>query len=124
MKKISYLFLFLFGSVFADNSDGLNSLTNDLAKKSSEPNYFMMLFGLFLVIGPVYLTAFIYQKLLKIKLSTDTINNNVFKVFATIPSGQNKNPHIVKVNNEFILIGSTQNSITHIKDLDYFGNEE
>ncbi len=97
-----------------------DDLADSLASKNVEPNYFGMLLGLFLVVGLVYLTAFIYQKMLKIKFDDNNIKTKAPKVVATTPLGQNKSLHIVKINDEYILLGATQNSITYIKDIDYY----
>ena len=45
------------------------NLSEVLSKSSYEPNYFKMLFGLFIVIGLIYFTGIVYQKLTKVKLN-------------------------------------------------------
>ena len=113
--------IFASSCAFAQNKES-ELLSETIVSKNIEPNYFGMLLGLFLVIGLVYLTAFVYQKMLKIKFTDSNTKTQAPKVVATTPLGQNKNLHVVKINEEYILVGATQNSITYIKDLDYFEN--
>ena len=40
----------------------------EILEQNWEPNYFTLIFGLFLVIALIYLVGIIYQKLVKIKL--------------------------------------------------------
>lgn len=89
-----------------------------LSQNPYEPNYFSMIFGLFLVILLIYLTGFLYQKLTKINIKNDDENiANKIYVVSNTPIGQNKNLYVIKVNEQHILIGATQNNITYIKDL-------
>ena len=83
-----------------------------------EPNYFSMLLGLVFVILLIYLTGIIYQKLTKIKLTDDTPKKNKIEIISTVSIGQGKNLHIINAGGKNILIGSTQNSISYIKDID------
>ncbi len=121
MKRVFFLVVFLFSCAFAQNTES-ELLSETIVSKNIEPNYFGMLLGLFLVIGLVYLTAFVYQKMLKIKLNDNNTKTQAPKIVATTPLGQNKNLHIIKINEEYILVGATQNSITYLKDIDYFEN--
>ena len=83
-----------------------------------EPSYFTMILGLFMVITLVYLTGYIYQKLTKIKLTKEDFQKNSITIINTTSIGQGRNLHIVKINNENLLIGATQNNITFIKTLE------
>lgn len=120
MKKLLFLVLINFQLAFAAEEAQSEALNTTLGANSWEPNYFAMLLGLFLVIALVYITAFFYQKLLKINVSSDSEKYNTVKIISTTSLGQNKNLHVIKVNEEYILIGSTQNAITYIKDLEYY----
>ena len=83
-----------------------------------------MLFGLLMVICLVYLTAYVYQKLIGVKLPNVKDNPNKINILSSISLGQNKNLHVVEVNDKKILIGSTQNNITYLKELDVVGQGE
>ena len=99
--------------VFSNSEDIQATLKNS----SFEPNYFSMILGLFLVVFLVYLTGFIYQKLLKINVCKNNNELNKINIISTTPLGQNKALHIIKVNNEYSLIGVCQNNITYLKDI-------
>lgn len=86
-----------------------------------EPNYFSLLFGLAFVIALIYITGIVYQKLIKVKLSTNEDEANRINIVSTTSLGQGKNLHIIKVNNSYSLIGATANNISHLKD---FSKEE
>ena len=117
-KKILIIFLINIQFVFAQGQD--ENISSSLATNSWEPSYFAMILGLILVIALVYISAFVYQKLSKVKLNNTLNQTNTPEIVSTTPLGQNRNLHIIKIKDEYILIGSTQNSITHIKDLDFF----
>lgn len=120
MKKLLLPFL-LSSSVLAETSElysNSNEIKEVLASNPYEPNYFSMLFGLFVVVGLIYLTGFIYQKLLKINPVSSS--NQAIEVVTTKSLGQNKNLYVIKVNNEYSLIGTTQTSITFLKELNNF----
>ena len=119
---VFYLFLLNFAKIgcFAQNIDKSENLENVLKTTNYEPNYFSLFFGLFLVVGLVYLTGFLYQKLTKIKLEKSEENTiNKIDIISTTHLGQNKALHIVKINNEYSLIGVCQNNIAYLKDLKY-----
>ena len=100
--------------VFSNSEDIQSTLKNN----SYEPNYFSLILGLFLVIFLVYLTGFVYQKLIKIniKQQEDNVLNKI-DIISTTPLGVNKSLHIIKVNEEYSLIGVCQNNITYLKDI-------
>ena len=115
IKKISAFFL-LNGVVLAQaTSDEIKEV---LSKNAYEPNYFSMLLGLFLVVGLIYVTGFLYQKMIKFNISQDDIQINKPQVISTTSLGQGRNLHVVKVGNSACLLGSTQNNITFIKDIE------
>ncbi len=119
---VFYLFLLNFAKIgcFAQNIDKSENLENVLKTTNYEPNYFSLFFGLFLVVGLVYLTGFLYQKLTKIKLEKREENVlNKIDIISTAHLGQNKALHVIKINNEYSLIGVCQNNIAYLKDLKY-----
>ena len=73
--------------------------------------------GLFFVIGLVYLTGIVYQKLTKVKLNQENNEQNKIQIVTTTSLGQNKTLHVIKINNEYSLIGATQNNISFLKDI-------
>lgn len=81
-----------------------------------EPNYFSLILGLFCVIGLIYLTGIVYQKLIKIKVGNEEEVANKIDLVSTISLGQGKNLHVIKLNGTYSLIGATAHNITHIKD--------
>ena len=104
--------LLLFSKVYAEEE-----LSKALASSHYEPSYFGMIFGLFLVIGLIYLTGILYKKLSKIKLSDESDDKYNIQIITSTALGQNKNLFVVKINSKYCLLGATQNSITLIKDL-------
>ena len=64
----------------------------------------------------IYLTGFLYQKLTKVKFSKVDLNNKA-QIISTTTIGQGRSLHVIKVGNEYCLIGSTQNNITYLKDV-------
>ena len=85
---------------------------------SYEPNWFSMIIGLFTVVFLIYLTGYLYQKLIRIKLSNKNIEQNKIDVLSTTSIGQGRNLHVIKIGEKNILIGATQNNITYITDVD------
>lgn len=83
-----------------------------------EPNYFSLFFGLFVVIFLVYLTSYVYQKLIKVKLTPEEKDIYDIEILSTTSLGQNKSLHVIKTNGKCCLIGATQNNITFIKDIE------
>ena len=55
--------------------------------------------------------------MIKINLSNKEIQDGKIDVLSTTSIGQGRNLHVVKVGNQNILIGATQNSITYIADV-------
>ena len=127
MKKyLHILILFLFHEICtASETVAQNSTEISQALNSSmyTPNYLSMFLGLLIVICLIYLTGFLYQKMIKIKLQ-DTNGTNRLEIVSSISLGQGKNLHIIKVNNELILIGATQNNISYIKTLENSESQE
>ncbi len=103
--------------LYAENEEIKQALNNNMY----EPNYFSLFFGLFVVIGLVYLTSYIYQKLIKVKVTPQETNPYNIEILSTTSLGQNKSLHVVKTNGKYCLIGATQNNITFLKDIEDSG---
>ena len=119
MIKIILSLIALNSVVFASNeaitkSEEVSQIVNS---SHYEPNYFTMILGLFFVVGLIYVTGFLYQKLTKVNLKYENLYVNKPQIISTTSIGQGRNLHIVKVGDECCLIGSTQNSITYLKDV-------
>lgn len=109
----------MYSYCFADDLNLENEeLKSALNHNNYEPNYFTLLVGLFLVIFLIYITGYVYQKLTKIKIHTKDDETNKPIILSTTSLGQGKNIHIIKINDEYMLIGATQNNITFLKNLD------
>ncbi len=110
-------FLILKASAESDLYRQNEELSEVLAQNPYEPNYFTLLLGLFIVICLIYITGFVYQKLIKVKMNNTEIANKI-SVISTTSLGQGKNLHVIKLNGKYSLIGATNNNICHIKDFD------
>ena len=122
MKRGLILLNFLFMICYADEELNLphdELLSQALNHSVYQPNYFGLILGFLFVIGLIYLTGIVYKKLSLVKLSNIDNDANKINILNTVSLGQGKNLHIVKVNGKCCLIGSTQNHINHIKDIDY-----
>ena len=115
IKKITICFL-LNSMVFAQATS--EEIKEVLSKNTYEPNYFSMILGLFLVVAMIYVTGFLYQKLTKINMKPKDAHLNKAQIISTTSLGQGRNLHVIKVGQSACLIGSTQNNITYIKDIE------
>ena len=119
MRKIFLISLMLSFRVFADELLSKDEqVTQVLAKNTYEPNYFSMILGLFVVILLIYLTGYLYQRLTKVNLKHEQLFINKPQVISTTTIGQGRNLHVVKIGDSACLIGSTQNQITFLKDVE------
>ena len=121
MKKILFCLSIISTAALANSElyQGSEEIKEVLKQNNSmyEPNYFSLFLGLFFVIGLVYLTGIVYQKLTKVKLSQQENELNKIQIVSTTSLGQNKALHVIKINDEYSLIGATQNNITFLKDI-------
>ena len=108
-------FLLLNNVVFAQATS--EEIKEVLSKNTYEPNYFSMILGLFVVVALIYITGYLYQKLIKINLKPQDAFLNKAQIISTTNLGQGRNLHVIKIGDEACLIGSTQNNITYIKDV-------
>ncbi len=121
MKKILFCLSIISTAALANSElyQGSEEIKEVLKQNNNmyEPNYFSLFLGLFFVIGLVYLTGIVYQKLTKVKLSQQENELNKIQIVSTTSLGQNKALHVIKINDEYSLIGATQNNITFLKDI-------
>ena len=123
MNLIKLLILyFSISPVFAQATN--EEIKEVLARNAYEPNYFSMIFGLFLVVAMIYLTGYLYQKLTKVNLKNNDLYLNKAQIISTTSLGQGKNLHIIKIGDNTCLIGSTQNNITFLKDVKLVNNDK
>ena len=117
MKKYFLLSFVLICNKTIANTTG-NELNEALAKNIYEPNYFSMILGLFVVVIMIYLTGYLYQKMTKINLKSNDEFINKAQIISTTSLGQGKSLHVIKIGEKSCLIGSTQNNITFLKDIE------
>lgn len=103
-------------------ADEAGDLSSALKTAQGEPNILSVLISLVIVIALIYITGIIYTKLNVVgaqSVKKQFKNNNLDRivVLSTTPLGQNKNLHIVEINDKKLLIGATPNSINMIKEL-------
>ncbi len=96
-------------------------LKKSLSDDSHKPDFIHALFSLIVVIGLIYLTGFIYQKLVKfnskfVKKDGNKENPLEIKIVNCIGLGQNKYLHTIEHNNKYLLIASTPQNITLLKE--------
>ena len=115
MIRVILFLNFLCTLALANEND---ELAKTIKNTAYEPNYFGMILGLFTVVALIYLTGYLYQKLIRVKLTSSDENLLKADVLSTTPVGQGRNLHVVKIGNKNILIGATQTNITYITDID------
>lgn len=120
LYKSLFFMMFITLSACANELELVNDsqLQDAISKVSYEPNWFSMIFGLITVVLLIYLTGFIYQKMIGIKLTNTNFDDFKLNILSTTSLGQGKNLHVVNIGNKNILIGSTQSNITYITDVD------
>ena len=127
MKKIGIL---IYGLILSINAgfctDSVpDSMKNAMKTGSDMPSLLNLVISMALVIGLIYLTGWIYQKLNKInhsKLKDTFSEKNTFKIVSSLPLGSQKNLYAVEFNDKILVVGATQNNITILKDYDKDGN--
>ena len=119
MKKFLLFIPIIQNCAFATETlyQGNEEIKNVLNSNVYTPNYFTMFLGLFIVILLIYLTGIIYQKLIKVKLSTGISDDYKIDILSTSTLGQGKNLHVIKVGDKTMLIGATQTNITYLNTI-------
>lgn len=107
---------------------GSQNLDQALKTTSSEPNVMSIILSLVFVICLIYVTGLIYSKLnivgaKAVKAQLDNHDLSKVVVLSTTPLGQNQSLHVIELNNKRMLVGSSQGSISLIKDLDNTVNQ-
>ena len=115
MIKRIITYLLLNSVVFAQATS--EEIKEVLSKNPYEPNYFSMILGLFVVVALIYVTGYLYQRLIRVNLKSQDAFLNKAEIVSTTSLGQGRNLHVVKIGDDCCLIGSTQNSITYLKDV-------
>lgn|SRR5574344_272941 len=125
MKKLLFytlgILIWVQNVVLADETVS-SSISGSLKPQGNEPNVFSIIFSLLFVIFLIYITGIVYSKLnlvgaKTVKKQFKDYDMSKAVVISTTQLGQNKNLHVIELNNHRYLIGATQNSINLIKDL-------
>lgn len=101
-----------------------NELKLILNQNVYEPNVFGVILSLLIVLALIYATSYFYQKLLRInaKLTKNNADGdlkegiNEFNVISGATLGQGKFLHVVEINDTYLVLGSTPNNITCLKE--------
>lgn len=100
-----------------------NNLMNGYLNGKYEPSGLVnLILSLVFVIFLIYISGWIYQKLSymnskKIFQKIDLKTKNKPILLSGLSLGQNRNLHVVEVNNRIFLIGATPNNISLIKEI-------
>ena len=79
--------------------------------------------SLTVVVGMIYLTAWLYKKLNKFnnqKFTNDnqTLDVNKFKIVSSQTLGMNRGLYVVEINGKYLVLGATQSNISLLKEFD------
>ena len=132
MKKLELVLLFIctyvsaYSKSFATEPDYINDTPLESMLSNGtihEGGIFRSLISLAIVIGLIYLTAWLYKKLngfnsQKFTKDIENLGLNKFKVIASQSLGAQKNLHVVEINGKYLVLGSTPNSINLLKEFD------
>lgn len=124
MKKIFMLSVFLSTAQSTFCTEVLSKeIKNALKSGIYEPNLLSVLFALAFVVCLIYATGLIYAKLnvfnsKTVKKQFKDIDDTRIIIHSTTPIGQHRTLHVIEVDGKKMLIGSAQNSIHLIKELD------
>lgn len=104
------------------------SMKQAMKGDSDMPSILNLVLSMVIVIGLIYVTGWIYQKLNKINrkklLNHDLIEKNSFNVISSLPLGQQKNLYAVEINNKILVLGATAQNISMLKEFDKDENLE
>ena len=138
MKKLELVLLFICAALnvglktFAAEPDYINDspLESMLSHGTiHEGGIIRSLVSLAIVIGLIYLTAWIYKNLNKFntqKFSQKTTESeiNKFKLVSAQSLGANKSLNVVEINNKYLVLGVTQHNINLLTEFDKFELEK
>lgn len=131
MKKyLLLIIIFLMTSVNGFCVEKISpELQQSLKTTANEPSLLNIVFALGFVILLIYITGIIYSKLnivgvatVKKQLKNADLNRAI--ILSTTQLGQNRNLHIIEVDDKRFLIGATPSSINLIKELSAISGEE
>lgn len=121
-------FLFLTFCMFFNVSQAFATITIPSAMKQTlkataeTPSLFNLVASLLIVIVMIYIVGWIYMKLSHINskqlFKQQDLPLNKPKLISGITLGQNRNLHVVELNNKYLVLGVTPNSINLIKEFD------
>ncbi len=99
-----------------------SELEQALRDTSKDPSLASIVSALLIVIFLIYITGIIYSKLNAVgsKAAREQFKNydlNKAIVLSTTQLGQNRNLHVIEINDKCYLIGATPNSVNLIKEL-------
>lgn len=124
MKKLSvvlYLLICNTASTFAAVAVP-ETMKQAMKGDSDMPSLLNLVLSLAIVIGLIYLTGWVYQKLNKINrkslVNRELIDKNSFNILSSMPLGQQKNLYAVEINDKVLVIGATAQNITLLKEFD------
>ncbi|MBO5947309.1 flagellar biosynthetic protein FliO [bacterium] len=93
-----------------------------LKATADTPSLFNLVASLLIVIIMIYIVGWIYMKLSHINskqlFRQQDLPLNKPKLISGITLGQNRNLHVVELNNKYLVLGVTPNSINLIKEFD------
>ncbi len=132
MKKNGVVFLALiyianaFSGAFGAEPDYINDapLESMLSQGTiHQGGVLRSIISLLIVVGLIYLTAWLYKKLNKFNVQNftkDTTSSmlNKFKIHSSQTLGANKNLYVVEINDKYLVLGSTPNNISLLKEFD------
>ena len=97
-----------------------SDVASSLNQNVYEPNVFGVICSLLIVLALIYATSFFYQKLIKFnsKINNNDVpeGKNEFKILSGATLGQGKYLHVVEINETYLVLGSTPNNITLLKE--------
>lgn len=126
IRLVSFLFvLFIANPVFATTIDVLPSQMKVALKNTAViPSISHVVISTFLMVVIIYLIAFLYQRLSAFNarkfaiIDEKPISINKMKIVNSLSLGANKALFIVEVNDKFLVLGSTNNNISLVKEFD------
>ncbi len=132
MKKVFTFFIFILpqiGAIAAETAKEVatdvspylsEELKSSLSQNPHELNIFSVICSLLFVLALIYGTGYLYKKLIKFnsKIHNDDTceGKNEFKVLAGTTLGQGKFLHVVEINETYLVLGSTPNNISLLKE--------
>lgn len=98
------------------------NMKQTLKATADTPSLFNLVASLLIVIIMIYIVGWIYMKLSHINakqlFKQQDLPLNKPKLISGITLGQNRNLHVVELNNKYLVLGVTPNSINLIKEFD------